>query len=83
MNSILYRTHVDSETVGAVLGVVRCMAMLNGDCNISLRIALLGEKCTRCECISELFMEPAHVCTVCWSILVLNAAVDSFNDAFK
>jgi hypothetical protein len=83
MNSILYGTQVDSKTVGAVLTAVRCMAMLNGDCHVSLRIALLGEKCMRCECVSEMFMEPAHICTVCWSILVLNAAVESLKDAFK
>lgn len=83
MNSILYRTQVDSETVVAILAAVRCMARLNGDCHVSLRISLLGEECTRCKCVSEMFMEPAHVCTVCWSILVLNAAVQSLKDPLK
>jgi hypothetical protein len=77
MNSILNRTQVDFESVGVVLAAVRCMARLNGDCNISLRIALIGEECIRCRCISEMFIEPVRVCTVCWSTLVLNAAVES------
>jgi hypothetical protein len=77
MNSILNRTQVDSETVGVILAAVRCMARLSGDCHISLRIALMGEECTRCRCISEMFIEPVHVCTVCWSTLIVNAAVAS------
>jgi hypothetical protein len=40
-------------------------------------LPLMGEECTRCRCISEMFIEPVHVCTVCWSTLVLNAAVES------
>ncbi len=58
------------------------MATLIGDPHISLRIALSSTECARCGYISEMFVEPAGVCTVCWSILVLNAAVASLNKPF-
>jgi hypothetical protein len=51
------------------------MAGLTGDLDVSLRISLMGEECARCRSVSQTFIEPAGVCSACWSILVLNAAV--------
>jgi hypothetical protein len=60
-----------------MFAAVRSMATLTGDFHISLRIALSGEECRQCHCECEMFVEPVDVCTVCWSILVLNTSVRS------
>lgn len=83
MKSVLYTTQTDPESVLAILAAVRCMANMIGDTQISLRIALSAEECARCRRVSEMFVEPAAVCTVCWSILVLNAAVGWLKEPFK
>jgi hypothetical protein len=83
MKSLLFRTQIDPESVGALLAAVRCLAKLTGDTEISLRIALSGEKCERCECLCETFIEPAGVCTICWSILILSNAVEQLTKPFE
>jgi hypothetical protein len=75
MKSLLYTTRSDPESISATLAAVRCMASLTGHSEISLRIALSGEECSRCRGVSEMFIEPGGVCTVCWSILVLSEAI--------
>jgi hypothetical protein len=75
MKSILNTTQYDPGSVCAILAAVRFMATLNRDSEISLRIALSGEKCERCQRVCEMFIEPPGVCTICWSILVLDTAV--------
>jgi hypothetical protein len=80
---MLYTTQSDPETVCAMLAAVRCMARLSGDLEISLRIALSGEKCERCRRVCEMFVEPAGVCTICWSILILNTAVQQLKESFE
>jgi hypothetical protein len=76
MKSASGTTLIDPESVCAILTAVRCAASLTGDFSVSLRISLLAEECVRCRGVSQTFIEPAHVCTACWSILALNAAVD-------
>jgi hypothetical protein len=80
---VLNTTQADPQSVLAILAAVRCMATLTGDSYVSLRISLSGEECKRCRRVSELFVEPIGVCTVCWSILVLNAAVGWLKEPFK
>jgi hypothetical protein len=75
MRSFLNTTRSDPESIWAVLAAVRCMASLTGHSEISLRIALSSEECSQCRGVSETFIEPAGVCTVCWSILVLSEAI--------
>jgi hypothetical protein len=48
-----------------------------------LAIALSGEKCERCQRVCEMFIEPAGVCTICWSILVLYTTVRQFRKLFE
>lgn len=83
MKSILYTTQSDPETVCAMLAAVRCMAKLSGDLEISLRIALSSETCKRCQRVCEMFVEPTGVCTICWSILILNTAVEQLKKSFE
>jgi hypothetical protein len=83
MKSILCTTQSDPDSVCAMLAAVRCMATLNGDSEISLRIALSGEKCERCQRVCEMFIEPAGVCTICWSILVLYTTVRHLRKPFE
>jgi hypothetical protein len=52
------------------------MAGLTGDFKVSLRVTLIGEECARCHVASVMFIEPAGICAACWSIFVLNGAVD-------
>jgi hypothetical protein len=76
--SILNRTQGDSsESAGVILAAVRCMARKMGIATLACGLPLGGEECTRCRCISEIFIEPVHVCTACRSTLALNAAVES------
>ena len=75
MKSLLDTTRSDAESISAILAVVRCMASFTGDSELSLRIPLSSEECSHCHGISETFIEPPGVCTVCWSILVLSEAI--------
>jgi len=59
-----------------MLAAVRCMAILVGDTQTSLRIAVMDEDCATCRRAFNMFIEPAGVCPVCWSILVLNSKFD-------
>jgi hypothetical protein len=74
MKSALYATKSDPQSICLMLAVVRAVANITGDSEISLRIALFGEKCDRCQRVCDMFIEPAGVCTVCWSILILGNA---------
>ena len=58
------------------------MANLTGDSHVSLRVSLLAEECSQCHGVSETFVEPCGVCATCWSILVLNKAVNGIKKAF-
>lgn len=69
--------HIQPEAVCQLLEAVRCMATLTGNKDVSLRISLVGEECLHCHRDSETFIEPAHVCANCWSVLVLNVVSDS------
>ena len=82
MKSVLYSTQTDPESVCKILAAVRGMANLAGDSHISLRISISEEECARCGRVSEMFIEPAGVCTTCWTILVLNRALASLKDPF-
>ena len=62
-----------------MLAAVRCMAILVGDTQISLRIAVMDEECARCLRVSKMFIEPARVCPVCWSILAMNSKLDGLS----
>jgi hypothetical protein len=76
MNPIFYGRQTDPQSVCATLVAVRCMASLTGESNISLRIARAGERFPRCRGVSDMLIEPVGVCTVCWSILALNGAIE-------
>jgi len=83
MKSILSTSQTDPEWLSAMLAALRCMARLHGDSELSLRIALSGEKCERCQRVSEALIEPPGVCVICWSILILNKAVKQLNKPFE
>jgi hypothetical protein len=79
MSSILYDTHVDPDSVAAVIAAIRCIGFLTPNSHMTLRIAFSGEECMRCRSVSEMFLEPAHLCAVCWTVLRLNEIVMSLN----
>jgi hypothetical protein len=74
------KTYIDSESVCQILAAVRSMAGLTGTTDVSLRVSLSGEECSRCRRVSETFIEPARVCTTCWTVLVLNGVVDCLRE---
>jgi hypothetical protein len=77
MSTISQATEVDPQTVCTMLAAVRAMARITGHPEISLRIALSAAQCPRCKGFSEMFIEPAEICTVCWSVLILHAICDA------
>ena len=72
---LVYTAKLDPESGCAILAAVRAMAGIIGCSQISMRIALEAEECKGCRVVSETFIEPAGVCTACWSILALHGAV--------
>jgi hypothetical protein len=62
-----------------VLAAVRCLARMTENPDISLRISLFGEQCPRCRRMADTFIEPAGVCTACWTSFVINDVVDTLS----